>query len=385
MAPKRKSPVSPPPPVAPRRSARGAASAAVAVPVVPSALPAKKPKAAPKTKVIPASPAPASVSPPPQKKPRAKKPPVQAPPPIDPESDKDEPPAKKPRAKKQATVPPPPPPPPLDVESESEKEEEEAPVVVTQIKKGAAAVDSGAPAYISREYHVLHKDGVVYDALLNQTNIGNNNNKFYIIQVLKHDSTNQYITWNRWGRVGNNGQSAEPKFPDADSAISAFERKFMDKTKNHWANRDNFVKHTGKYFLLERDFGEDDDAAAAEDSSAAKPEEPIQYPDSKLAEPVQDLMKLIFNLDLMDQAMSEIGYDSKKMPLGKLTKKTIQKGYLELKKISEELNRVGGPRFRELQELSGDFYTIIPHNFGMRKPDVIGTPAKLAEKLRMVE
>ena len=36
--------------------------------------------------------------------------------------------------------------------------------------------------------------------MLNQTNIGHNNNKYYIIQVVKN-ARGQYYAWNRWGRV----------------------------------------------------------------------------------------------------------------------------------------------------------------------------------------
>lgn len=35
--------------------------------------------------------------------------------------------------------------------------------------------------------------------MLNQTNIGHNNNKFYVIQVIHQGNT--YYLWNRWGRV----------------------------------------------------------------------------------------------------------------------------------------------------------------------------------------
>lgn len=42
----------------------------------------------------------------------------------------------------------------------------------------------------------VHED---YDCTLNQTNIGNNNNKFYIIQLLEEDG--RFFCWNRWGRV----------------------------------------------------------------------------------------------------------------------------------------------------------------------------------------
>lgn len=38
-----------------------------------------------------------------------------------------------------------------------------------------------------------------YDCMLNQTNIGYNNNKFYVVQVIK--ASNIFYSWNRWGRV----------------------------------------------------------------------------------------------------------------------------------------------------------------------------------------
>ena len=38
-----------------------------------------------------------------------------------------------------------------------------------------------------------------YDCMLNQTNIGKNNNKFYVIQLLVVGT--KYYVWNRWGRV----------------------------------------------------------------------------------------------------------------------------------------------------------------------------------------
>lgn len=44
--------------------------------------------------------------------------------------------------------------------------------------------------------HQVHED---YDCMLNQTNIGHNNNKFYVIQVIQ--ANNRFHSWNRWGRV----------------------------------------------------------------------------------------------------------------------------------------------------------------------------------------
>lgn len=41
-----------------------------------------------------------------------------------------------------------------------------------------------------------------YDAMLNQTNIGANNNKFYVIQALTQGG--RFYAWTRWGRVVSN-------------------------------------------------------------------------------------------------------------------------------------------------------------------------------------
>jgi poly [ADP-ribose] polymerase len=45
--------------------------------------------------------------------------------------------------------------------------------------------------------------------MLNQTNIDNNNNKYYTIQLLQH-GTNAAVfwCWQKWGRVGRVSQSA---------------------------------------------------------------------------------------------------------------------------------------------------------------------------------
>jgi len=39
-----------------------------------------------------------------------------------------------------------------------------------------------------------------WDCMLNQTNIGQNNNKYYVIQMLQ-GAFQAYYVWNRWGRV----------------------------------------------------------------------------------------------------------------------------------------------------------------------------------------
>lgn len=90
-----------------------------------------------------------------------------------------------------------------------------------------------------------------FDCMLNQTNIGHNNNKFYVIQLLQ--SRGQYYLWTRWGRVGEAGQSSNKRCGTQEAAEREFCKKFKDKTKNSWEDRENFTAVKGKYTLLEMD------------------------------------------------------------------------------------------------------------------------------------
>ncbi len=68
---------------------------------------------------------------------------------------------------------------------------------------------------------------------------------------------------------------------------------------------------------------------------------------------------------MMNNQMKEIGYDAKKMPLGKLSKSNIEKGYKILSDIAECLNNPK-PQKDKLEKLSSDFYSYIPHDFGFK-------------------
>jgi predicted DNA-binding WGR domain protein len=168
-----------------------------------------------------------------------------------------------------------------------------------------------------------------------QTNLGNdNNNKFYIIQVLQ-SSSGQYFTWNRWGRLGAEGQSALAPCGSYELAIKAFCKKFKDKTKNSWDERDNFVKYDKKYQLVETEGGDGDGACADSDSA-----------------------------------------------LGKLTESQINKGQdvlAEILAILESGSTSG------CTELSGEYYSFIPTKFGMKQPPVIDNMELWEEKHSLLQ
>ena len=67
------------------------------------------------------------------------------------------------------------------------------------------------------------------------------------------------LSYLRWGRVGEPGQNALKRFGSLDAASKEFCKKFKDKTRNGWEDRDNFKPVPGKYTLI--DMGDEEDDA----------------------------------------------------------------------------------------------------------------------------
>ena len=74
--------------------------------------------------------------------------------------------------------------------------------------------------------------------------------------------------------------------------------------------------------------------------------------------------------------------DTKKMPLGKLSKSQIAKGFEVLDEMESTMKK---KKTTGLMELSSQFYTIIPHNFGRQRPPVISTLETVRQKLDMLQ
>lgn len=71
------------------------------------------------------------------------------------------------------------------------------------------------------------------------------------------------------------------------------------------------------------------------------------------------------------------------MPLGKLSKQQIARGFEVLETLEEAIrNPTGGGQ--SLEELSSRFYTVIPHNFGRNRPPPISSPEILQAKKDML-
>ncbi|XP_032388428.1 poly [ADP-ribose] polymerase 2 isoform X1 [Etheostoma spectabile] len=255
-------------------------------------------------------------------------------------------------------------------------------VVRTVVMKGKAPVDVECKAKLGKA-HVYNEGNDVYDVMLNQTNLQFNNNKYYLIQLLEDDNSKAYSVWMRWGRVGKVGQSSLTACGvDLLKAKDVFKKKFLDKTKNEWEHRANFEKVAGKYDMVFVDYSTNEKARKKEKSPTEVDAAPKKRP-SKLDVRLQSLLELICDLKAMEECVLEMKFDTRKAPLGKLTSEQIRAGYTALKKIENCLKKKSSSR--ELLEACNQFYTRIPHDFGLKTPPIIRTEDELKEKIALLE
>lgn len=217
-------------------------------------------------------------------------------------------------------------------------------------------------------------------------------------QVLGMHGT--YKTWTRWGRVGEHGQNAVLGDNSLDDAIRQFEKKFKDKSGHTWANRLDQPKKN-KYTFLERNYEQDSSedeqdlprADARRDSKTSLGSENNKaIVESSLPKPVQRLMQLIFNQAYFDTTMMEMSYDANKLPLGKLSKRTLKAGFERLKELAELLTnpaladeRHNMPFADAVMELTNSYYTVIPHSFGRNRPPMISSDETLKKEVELLE
>ena len=181
-----------------------------------------------------------------------------------------------------------------------------------------------------------------YAVTLNYTNVKNNNNKFYIIQLLQDKYTQQYGVLYRWGRVGRFGQVNFVTYKNFDEARLAFLTKLEHKILYGYIK----IKTEAK---IKKSTNDDDNKN-----------------DDGLEKPLANLLRLVFDLKSFNQQMQNIGYDSDKIPLGQLSEEAIRDGYKclnQLEKIIEDKNISN--KSNQIYDLSSKYYTLIPHNFGM--------------------
>lgn len=189
----------------------------------------------------------------------------------------------------------------------------------------------------------------------------------------------RYIMFCKWGRIGTwIGHNTSTTPSSFDTTLEAWKTKFYDCTNNKWEDRDNFTKVAGRYYPIETEY-------ADEEGSEDTVEENVITIPSLLNIRVQQVVDLIFDPRMMQRQMKDLEIDIKKMPLGKISKSSLQMSYSILKEIEHHLDHPSDSQVLQLTTLSNKFYTIIPHDFGTKAPEVIDSKTRLRAKMNQIE
>ncbi|KAG7461078.1 hypothetical protein MATL_G00206140 [Megalops atlanticus] len=239
--------------------------------------------------------------------------------------------------------------------------------------KGGAAVDPDSG--LENCAHVLDQNGKIFSATLGLVDIVRGTNSYYKLQLLEDDVQKRYWVFRSWGRVGTTiGGNKLDKFYDKNSAMDNFRNLYEEKTGNSWTST-NFTKYPNKFYPLEIDYGQDEEAVKKLTANAGTK--------SQLAKPVQELIRMIFDVESMKKAMVEFEIDLQKMPLGKLSKRQIQSAYSILSEVQQAVSDSASEA--QILDLSNRFYTLIPHDFGMKKPPLLSNLDYIQAKVQMLD
>ncbi len=180
----------------------------------------------------------------------------------------------------------------------------------------------------------------------------------------------RYWFFVHFGRIGTSGTNELKQCTSLKEAIDSFNNKYEIMTGETFGLE--FYDIPNKYKRVEIDYSNEVNCAKLLENDI-----PSSLPDS-----VQQLIKMCFDTHVMRDTMIELQLDLGRIPLGKLSKQQIEKGFELLVEIMIAVNRMASEM--EFIGLSNRFYTLIPHDFGPYPPPPINNLRLVSEKVQML-
>lgn len=244
------------------------------------------------------------------------------------------------------------------------------------------AADSNQPKFPD-DFEVVKK------AVLQVTDIKNNNNKYYAIEV--HSGKGKYRVFTHYGRTDDldsnpNAGVRENRYCDSQPAAEAlYDKIYREKTNPRKGYKELSLASSkiGSHKSVGQSVGAIDDKTLKK--MADKDAKPAAKPVITIATEIQDLVSYLYSEAtnaLVSTVNASITANGIETPLGVLTIGQIDKGQSVLDDIAKSLSKKKNKD--ELEQLSGDFYTLIPHKFGRSRDAalaaVIDNANKVSEK-----
>lgn len=215
---------------------------------------------------------------------------------------------------------------------------------------------------------ILRDNDDLYTCALNQSDVDNNLNKSFIMQLMDR-AGETYVLYTRQGRVGQVGSRATDIFIDKAQAIQEYRKVFREKTGVDWDARYTpaaGVARPGKYQYVV--MKHENQKTGMSDAPA-----PVTI---DISPSVQGFIKMIFDINLYGASTSKFGVDTNRLPLGSLGLLQIERASDIIKELAKAISE--GCDRKKINDLSSLFYTTIPSAQWKLRP--IDTLALLEEK-----
>jgi poly [ADP-ribose] polymerase 2/3/4 len=252
--------------------------------------------------------------------------------------------------------------------------------------------DASSPKF-PLDYQIAKK------AVLQVTDIKNNNNKYYAVEL--HNAGANFRVFTHYGRTDdlennpNAGQKECRFFSDAGSAQSEYDRIYREKTSKAKGYKEVALASSkiGSQKAVGQSSGDVDAKTLAKIKAPAEAKKKVEKKKfAPVPDGVSDLVKTLFaeaTHALTTTVAAKITANGIETPLGVLTVGQVEKGEEILTQIHAQLQAKkgslsSGKSASAFESLSGDFYTAIPHRIGRTRDAVqsaiIDTLAELVQK-----
>ncbi|XP_055294999.1 poly [ADP-ribose] polymerase-like isoform X2 [Sitodiplosis mosellana] len=228
--------------------------------------------------------------------------------------------------------------------------------------------------------HVYCDDKLKFYAILDLVDIAANKNSYFKMQLLESDKEQMFWLFVSKGRIATLIGSVDVKpYSNLLEAIAAFKNLYLEKTGNEFGT-DVFVKKPGKYNQMNVDHGIEREKVLTEGKK-------IDYSlsTSSLSPSLFNLIEWLFDVDVMQSALIGFDIDLDKMPLGKISEQQIQSAIKLLKEIESLLPQNPSVACsRKIFDATNQFYSQIPHSFGVQRPPLLNTKEMIEKKFEML-
>jgi len=233
---------------------------------------------------------------------------------------------------------------------------------------------------------------VLQKAVLQVTDIKTNRNKYYAVEL--HAAAKRFRVYTHYGRTDdldtnpNAGARESRYFDSLTDARGQYEKIYREKTSATKGYKELSLASTkiGSRKTLGQSCGNIDDATLRKLAETQAPPTGDVAPKIMLASDIRDLVGHLYGEAthaLTSTVNASITANGIETPLGVLTIGQIEKGQAVLDDLATAVG-VKKPSRAKLTDLSGEFYTVIPHRFGRSREAaleaVIDTATKVNEK-----